>query len=175
MPPPSRAKTEISEPPKASPTRSLIAESGRVVEPVGEHPVVAGDAEQAEADDEQARDRAGAEGDVERRLEAVLGGLRGAHVRAHGDVHPDEAGRGREHGADQEAERRAPAELVVEAEQQERDDRDDRDRQVLPPEVGRRALLDGARDLLHPLVAGRLPEQPERQPDAVRDRDARSR
>ena len=38
----------------------------RVVEARGEEPVVAGDAEQAEADDEQARDRAGAERDVER-------------------------------------------------------------------------------------------------------------
>jgi hypothetical protein len=28
MPPPSRAKTEMSEPPKARPTRSLIAEVG---------------------------------------------------------------------------------------------------------------------------------------------------
>jgi hypothetical protein len=29
-------------------------------------------------------------------------------------------------------------------------------------------------DLLHPLVARRLPQQPERQPDAVADRDARA-
>ena len=42
----------------------------RVVEPAGEHPVVAGDAEEAEADDEQAGDRAGAEGDVQRRARA---------------------------------------------------------------------------------------------------------
>ena len=61
----------------------------------------------------------------ERGLEARLRRLRRAHVRADGDVHADEAGGGREHGADQEADRRAPAELVVEAEQQERDDRDD--------------------------------------------------
>jgi hypothetical protein len=39
-----------------------------VPQPVGQRPVVAGDAEQAEAHDEQARHRAGAEGDVERRL-----------------------------------------------------------------------------------------------------------
>ena len=37
---------------------------GELSEPAGEHPVVARDAEQAEADDEQAGDRAGAEGDV---------------------------------------------------------------------------------------------------------------
>ena len=38
-----------------------------VADPVGERPVVTGDAEQTEADDEQARHRARAEGDIERR------------------------------------------------------------------------------------------------------------
>ena len=71
--------------------RSSIADSWALSSQLGEHPVVAGDAEQAEPDDEQAGDRAGAEGDVERGLEALLGGLGGAHVRAHGDVHADEA------------------------------------------------------------------------------------
>ena len=72
MPPPSRAKTEISEPPKASPMRSSIAERVAVAEPAGQRPVVAGDAEQAEPDDEQPRHRAGAEGDVESRLQPAL-------------------------------------------------------------------------------------------------------
>ena len=49
--------------------------------------------------------------------DALARRLGGADVRAHGDVHADEAGGGREHGADQEADRGAPAELVVEAEQ----------------------------------------------------------
>ena len=93
-------------------------------------------------------------------------------VRADRDVHPDEAGGRGEHGADQEAERRPPAELVVEAEQQERHDRDDRDRRVLLAQVGRGALLHGARDLLHPLVAGRLLEEPRGQPQPVQHRHA---
>ena len=67
MPPPRRAKTEISEPPKASPTRSWIAGRRRVVERRGEEPVVAGDAAEGEADDEQAGDRARPERDLERR------------------------------------------------------------------------------------------------------------
>ena len=87
-------------------------------------------------------------------------GLGGADVRADGDVHADEAGRGREHRSDEEADRRSPAELVVEAEQKERHDRDEGDRLVLPPEVRRGALLNGARDLAHFLVPGRLLEQP---------------
>ncbi len=172
MPPPRRAKTEIREPPKARPTRSLIAESDEWFEPVGEHPVVAGDAEEPQPDDEEPRDRACPEGDVERRLDAVARGLRRPHVRAHGDVHADEAGGAREDGADQESDRGAPAELVVEAEEQERDDGDDRDRLVLPPEIRRGALLHGAGDLAHPLVPGRLPEQPDGQPDAPGDGDA---
>ena len=101
-------------------------------------------------------------------------GLGGADVRAHGDVHADEAGGGREDRADQEAERRPPAELVVEAEQQERDDRDDRDRHVLPAQVGAGAFLHGARDLAHPLVAGGLLEEPGGQPDPVRHRHPRT-
>ena len=139
----------------------------RVVEPVGESPVVAGDAEEAEADDEQSRHRARAEGDVQRRRQPGARGLRGAGVRPDGDVHADESGRRRQDRADQEADGRSPAERVVEAEQQERDDRDHRDRLVLAAQVGRGALLDGARDLLHALGAGRLPQQPERERDAV--------
>ena len=131
MPPPSRAKTEISEPPKARPMRSSTADCGRVAERPGQEPVVAGDAEQPEPDDEQAGDRAGAERDLERRLDALARRLGRAGVRAHGDVHADEAGGRGEEGADDEAERGSPAELVVEAEQQERHDRDDRDRRVL--------------------------------------------
>ena len=87
-----------------------------MAEPAGQHPVVARDPEQAEPDHEHPGDRARAERNVQRRLEAMLRGLGGAHVRAHGDVHPNEAGRRREHSADQEPDRSPPAELVVEAE-----------------------------------------------------------
>ena len=86
-------------------------------------------------------------------FEPVARSLWGPHIRAHGDVHPDEAGGRREHGADQEADRGPPPELVVEAEQQERDDRDDRDRHVLPLEIRGRALSTRARSA-HPLAAG---------------------
>ena len=41
------------------------------------------------------------------------------------------------------------------------------DRLVLPPEIRRGALLHGAGDLAHPLVPGRLPQQPDGEPDAV--------
>ena len=151
-----------------------MAESGEWPHDLRQQQVVAGDSEQAETDDEQAGDRARLERDVERRLETVLGRSCGAHVRADGDVHADEAGRGRETGADEEAEGAAPAELVVEAEQQERDDRDERDGRVLLLEVGGGALLHGARDLLHALVACRPAHQPQRQVEAVQDRYERA-
>ena len=139
----------------------------RVAEPAGEEPVVPGDAEQSESDDEQARDRPCPEGDVECRLQAATGRFSGPAVRAHRHVHADEAGGRREHGADQEPEGGAPAELVVEAEDEERHDRDDRNRRVLLLQVGRSAFLNGARDLPHPLVAGRLLEQPPGQIEPV--------
>ena len=139
--------------------RRLLA----VVEDAGEDPVVAGHAEQAEAHDEQAGDRAGAERHLEGRAQAALRRLRRAHVRANGDVHADEARGGGENRADREADRRPPAELVVEADHEERHEGDARDRQVLPAEVRRGALLHGAGDLLHPLGAGGLAQQPGRE------------
>ena len=146
----------------------------RVVQPVGEDPVVARDAEQAEADDEHSRHRAGAERDVERRREPVARGLGGADIRPDRHVHADEAGCRGEHRADQEADGRPPAELVVEAEDEERHDRDDRDRRVLPPQVRGRAFLHGTRDLAHAFVAVGLLQKPEGEPDSVRDRDERA-
>ena len=174
MPPPRRAKTEISEPPNASPMRSSIADDRAVVEPLGQDPVVAGHAEEPEADDEQARDRPRTERDVQRRLETRLGSLGGPDVGANGDVHPDEAGGRGERGADQEADRRSPAQLVVEAEQEEGDDRDDRDRRVLLLQVRRSALLNRAGDLLHPLAARGAREEPVHEIEAVEDRDPRA-
>ena len=152
--------------------RSSTADSGLLPEPAGEDPVVTGDTEQAEPDDEQAGHRAGAEGDLERGADTLAGGLRGAHIRANGDVHADEPGGRREQRTNEEADRRAPAELVVEPDGEERHDRDRGNRRVLLLEVRRGALLHGPGDRLHPLVAGRLREQPPGQVQAERDRDA---
>ncbi len=62
MPPPSRAKIEISEPPNARPTSGSIAwwspsfiRFGAPVRRADEEPVEAGDAEKAQTDDEHAR------------------------------------------------------------------------------------------------------------------------
>jgi hypothetical protein len=69
------------------------------------------DAEKAEPDHEQAGDRAAVERHLQRFVEADPRGFRGAHVRAHRDIHADDAAQSREHRADQEAECGRPAEL----------------------------------------------------------------
>ena len=150
--------------------RRLLA----VVEDDGEDPVVARDAQESETDDEQSRDRAGLEGDVECGAQAALGRLGGADVRAHGDVHADEPRRSGEDRADREADRRPPAELAVEPDHEERHHGDARDRDVLPAQVGGGALLDRARDLLHPLASRRLAQQPRGEVEPESDRDARA-
>ncbi len=108
MPPPRRAKIEISEAPKPSATSASMTSrlAGAEAHGAGQHPVVDGNAEQREAGHQHAGDRARLEGDLEAGGEAVGGGLRGADVGAHRHVHADEAGRARQDGADGEADRR---------------------------------------------------------------------
>src|SRR5439155_840848 len=119
-------------------------------------------------------DRPRAERDVESRPEPAPRRFGRPHVRADGDVHANEPGARGEDGADQEADGRAPAELVVEAEEEERHDRDGGDGRVLTPQVGGSPFLDGLGDLPHALVAVRAAQQPNGQPDAVGDGDARA-
>jgi hypothetical protein len=63
----------------------------------GEKGIVAGDAEQAEADHQHSGDGPPLEGDIERRVQAILGRFGCTHVGAHRDVHADvtrQAGKG---------------------------------------------------------------------------------
>ena len=166
MPPPSRAKTEISEPPKPRPIRASTA-SLSVWSVSDQDPEVAGDAEQRQADDQQAGHRAALEGDVERRRDPAARRLGDPGVGAHREVHADEPGGAGEHAADHEAD---PGGDVLEDRDQDRQRDGDRgDDHVLAVEVGLGALLDGSRDLLHALVAGREAEQPLGHERAVED------
>ena len=115
MPPPRRANTEISEPPKARP----ISASGLVVAGGVHRPHERREREQAGAHHEQARHRAA----VGRRApkagpKPVVRRLGDAHVGAHRDVHADEARQRARERADREAERVPAAER--EAEQRRR-------------------------------------------------------
>src|SRR2546429_1149012 len=74
--------------------------------------------------------------------------------------------------SDQKHDIRTQAELVVEAEEQERQERDRGDGRVLPAQIGGCAFLNSLGDLSHALVAVRAAEQPDGQPHAVADGDA---
>ena len=69
MPPPRRAKIEISEPPKASPTSACSAPSSPIE--AAQHHEVAGDAEQAQAHHQHAGDGAAAECNLQRGVESA--------------------------------------------------------------------------------------------------------
>ena len=129
---------------------------------------VARDGKQTEPDHQHAGDRAAAEGDVEGRRESAARRFGGAHVGAHRDDHADEAGSAGENRADQEADGCLFAERRGEENHEREHDRDDADGSVLTLEEGHRAFLDGGGNLAHPLVAGRLGENPEGERYAVK-------
>ncbi len=169
MPPPRRAKIEISEAPKPERDQGVDhgAAVGRVLERAGEEAEIDRDAEQREAGHQHPGDRPRLEGELEPAGERTDGGLRGAHIGAHRHVHADEAGGAGQHRADQEADRDQPAEQ--ESDDEEDDDADDADRRVLALEIGLRAFAHGGRDLLHPLAAGVRRHDGLARPDAVHD------
>ena len=154
MPPPNRAKIEISEAPKPSATIASI--HGAVIRArdagAGEEHEIKRHAEQREAGDQEAGDRAGPEGELEAAGERADRGLRGAHIGAHRHVHADEAGGAREDRADRKADRHEPAE--EDADDHEDHDADNGDRGVLPPQIGLRALAHGRGNFLHLGAAG---------------------
>ena len=96
MPPPRRAKIEISEAPKPSATRESIDLTRSAVvdnEPIGpiRIQVVDRHAKQREAGHQHAGDRARLEGDIETSCQAVGCGLRRADIGAYRYMHSDEA------------------------------------------------------------------------------------
>ena len=113
--------------------------------------VVTRNADQAEADDEHAGHRAGAERNRETLRQTVPRRFRRAHIGADRNVHADIAGRARERRADQKADRFLPAEERP----ADREDHGagDGDGGVLAIQIGARAFLDGGRDFLHAGIA----------------------
>ena len=108
------------------------------------------------------------EGHVQRRRPMRLGGgLRGAHVGAHRDVHADEASKAGQDGANGKA-NRGPL-----AEQQPGDHEDhhpdDADGRVLTVEIGLCAFAHGSGNFLHTGRAGVRGHQAARRHDAVHD------
>ena len=155
----------MSEAPKAKPDQGVE---------VLEEPVCEGDADQSEADDEEPGDCTAPKRQLQRGVDPTAGRLCGAQVGAHRDVHPHVTGRAAQHRADHEEHAGLPAER--EREEEEDDRADPGDDRVLPVQVRLRAFLDRLRDLLHPVVALGLPEDPEDQEDGEEERqEARRR
>jgi len=98
MPPPSARQDRDERPPKPRPTSGFDDVAGRRTgrRRTRHDRVVTRDAEQAQADDQEARDRAPTEGKRQRFIQADPGSLRGTHVGANRDIHSDIAGRPRQ-------------------------------------------------------------------------------
>ena len=175
MPPPRRAKIEISEAPKPRPTSdSTMIRLWPVVQRQGPAPsvrkrVIAGHGQQAQAHHQHAGDGAGAERDRQAGGQAGARGFGGAHIGAHAEhtcrhsrPAPDR------HRADQEAQRDLPAQ--EEAGEREDHHADDGDGGVLAVEIGGGAFLDGRGDFLHAGVAGRQAQHRTDGPKAIEQR-----
>ena len=144
MPPPRRAKIEISEAPKLERHQGLD-DAARLEAEMLQDEVVDGDAQQPEPDHQHAGHRPGFEGDVQRRRQALAGGLGGADIGAHGDVHADIAGGAAQHRADDEAD--GDIHPQSEGEDHGDDDPHDGDGRILPVEIGAGAFLNCRGDL----------------------------
>jgi hypothetical protein len=141
MPPPSRAKTEISEPPKrqADQRVELLWLVDAWKPPIRAH-WSAQRPSRPSAHHHQARDRAALEGEVEGACRSPCRRLGDAHVRAHRDVHADEAG-----AALATAPSKKPPRTTIQPKptKQNRDRHtDDRHRAVLAAQERERALAD---------------------------------
>ena len=131
---------------------------GSEVAVADEEPEEQAHAQQAQAHHQHAGDGAALEGDIERRADAPRGGLRGAHIGAHRDVHADEAAGPREHRTDDKAD--CGGAVEEDADEHRQHHPNDGDRLVLSRQVGCRTLLNRTGDLLHAGVAGILSQDP---------------
>ena len=113
----------------------------------GQVPEEAGDREEREARHQHPGDRTGAEGEGQALLQPGLGRGGGADVRAHRDVHPDEAGRARQHGTQHEAGGRNCAEGGENDDGHH--DANDGDGGILTLQIGLCAFLNSRGNFLH--------------------------
>ncbi len=120
--------------------------------------VIAGHAQQTQADHQQAGDGAAAERDLQRIVQAAACRLGGTHVGAHRDVHADVAREAGEHGTDEEADRRLPVER--QAKHDEQHHADHADGGVLAVEIGLSAFLNRRGDRPHALRPCRSGQNP---------------
>jgi hypothetical protein len=174
MPPPSRAKIEISDAPKPRPTSGWMIWLQLVLStafacssakypatpsrprPTTSRPVIAPPLKAT----------------CSASFSPTARRLRGAHVGAHRDVHADDTAGAGEHRADEEAPGRSPVE--EDADEHEQDHADHGDGLVLAPEVGDRAFAHREGDFAHALVALGQSKDGAGLPGAVADGEERA-
>ena len=140
----------------------------RQMQRAGEEAEIKRHAKERQPGHQEPGDGAGAEGELKPAGERTDGGLRGAHIGAHGNVHANKAGRTREDRSDGKADRDQPAEENTD--DHEDHDADDGDGGVLPPQIGLCAFADRSSNLLHLFVAGIGRKHGSSGPDGVNDR-----
>jgi hypothetical protein len=119
----------------------------------GQEPEEARNRQQGQSRHQHAGDRPGTKGQRQTRLQPALRGGGGAHIRAHRDIHTDEARRARQYRAQHEA---TGADSAQSAPDDGRDDHADyRYGGILALEIGLRALLNGGGNVAHLRVARR--------------------
>ena len=123
-----------------------------------QHDVIAGYAEQAQADYQHAGDRAAAEGDIQCGGDAAARRFGSAHIGAYRNVHADVAGGTGKYRADDEADRGLAAK--ENADQHSKHDARYGDGGVLFIQVSGSAFLDGGGNAAHCFVAGWFIEYP---------------
>ena len=145
------------------------AVGGGMAEELGEDQEIDADAEQSQAGNQHAGDRARAEGDGKTRRQALGRSLRGARIGAYRDHHADEAGRTGEDGADQEAD--ADGDRQEPGDDDEHHDADRGNGGVLATQIGSGAFLHGGRYLLHASRTGVRSQHVAGRPCAIGDGD----
>ena len=158
---------------EAEPDQRVDRRLRAVVEERREHAVVAGDADEREADDEQAGDRAAAEGDAAAPARRRRAPPR-RRARSRAPTRSCRCSRSSRRGCPPIAKPAATAMFCTKISATNSTTPTAGDRRVLAVQVRAGAGLDGGGDRLHALVAGREREQRARGERTVEDRAARA-
>ena len=126
--------------------RHVHRDFGEIIEETGNR-------EQSKTSNEHTGNRTGIKRHSQAFLEAFTSGLRSTDVGANRDVHPNKAGRTRQHSAKDETDRRQRPEEHTD--QNRNDDANNGDSAILAGQIGASAFLDSGCNFLHPRCAGR--------------------
>ena len=122
--------------------------------------VKTGHADKTQANHEHSRNGAALKGDSQRRINSSTGGLGGADIGPHIDIHADKSGRTGENRTNRKAHGSIQAKAGNDRDENKNHDPDDCNGSVLACQIGRCTGLDGRCDFLHPRITGRLGQNP---------------